>query len=304
MDYDAIVKIDLHVHSTASDGTFTPAEILARAKQLGLAAVAITDHDSIAGSRAALAHGLPPGLKFLTGVEISAGPPPTFPHKGSLHILGYGFALDDPNLKAALLQLQEARQNRNPEILARLKKIGIHLTLEEVSAHAGEGQLGRPHIGRLMVAKGIVPSMDAAFDLYLGKGKPAYVDKYRIPCEHAIELIRKAGGVAVLAHPGLLQPPGAQPDAIPGLVETLVAQGLEGLEVYYPDHTLDQTSGYIALAERHGLLLTGGSDFHGKMQDDIEMGTGKGTLQIPFELFERLNQRITGNRLREGMARA
>ncbi len=295
MDYDAIVRIDLHVHSTASDGTLSPIGIIEQAEKIGLGAVAITDHDSIEGIRETLQYNISPPLKLLTGVEISAAPPTTFPHKGSLHILGYGFRLDDRVLNDALLTLQESRKNRNPEILARLKKIGITLSMDEVRMEAGEGQLGRPHIARLMRTKGIVSTIDEAFERYLGKGKPAYVDKYRIPCATAIEIIRNAGGVAVLAHPGLLgtDTRGKELDA---LVSTLTECGLGGIEVYYPAHSSTQTNAYIAMAERYGLLLTGGSDFHGTMQDGIDMGSGNGTLRIPFVLYEKLQAAIEATR--------
>ncbi|MFZ5573279.1 MAG: PHP domain-containing protein [Thermodesulfobacteriota bacterium] len=295
MGYDAIVRIDLHLHSTASDGTFTPLQLIRRAEQLGLGAIAITDHDAIEGCREAFRHAPLPRLKLLSGVEISTEPPALLPHKGSLHILGYGFRLEDAALNTALSTLQEARKNRNPEILSRLKKIGIHLSMEEVRLETGDGQLGRPHIARLMVAKGIVATIDEAFDRYLGKGKPGYVDKYRIPCADAIRIIRDAGGIAVLAHPGLLktEPAGNEMEI---LIDQLTAWGLEGLEVYYPAHSPMHTDTFIALAERHGLLLTGGSDFHGALQDDIDMGTGDGTLNVPFELYEKLMNAIASIR--------
>nr|MCU0585693.1 PHP domain-containing protein [Desulfobacterales bacterium] len=176
MEYKPDTPIDLHIHSTASDGTFTPTEILAMAVRAGLGAIAITDHDSIAGSREALLEGVPPGLGFLTGVEISAEPPPSYPGSGSIHILGYAIRLDDPELNRALEKLQEARKNRNPEIIRNLKRLGIPISLEEVVREAGEGQPGRPHIAALLVKKGVVGSIDEAFDRYLGNGKPGYVD--------------------------------------------------------------------------------------------------------------------------------
>lgn len=192
MDYNNNATIDLHIHSTASDGTFSPAEILALAQDLNLAAIAITDHDTVNGSKEALGIGVPPSLKFLTGVEISAAPPPSFPYSGSFHILGYSIKIDDPLLNKTLATLQEARKNRNPEIIGRLNSMSVAVSMDELLNEVGDGQLGRPHIARLMVKKGYVESIKEAFDKYLGKGKPAYVDKYRIDCSSAIEVILEA----------------------------------------------------------------------------------------------------------------
>jgi predicted metal-dependent phosphoesterase TrpH len=281
--------IDLHIHSTASDGTLSPSEIIDLALRLHLGAIAITDHDSIAGSREALLCGIPEELGFLTGVEISAEPPPSYGGAGSIHILGYGLRLDDPELNRALERLQDARKDRNPEIIARLNKLGISIRLEEVEKEAGDGQPGRPHIAKLLVKKGVVKTVDAAFDRFLGDGKPAYVDKFRIESSQAIALINTAGGIPVLAHPCLLQlEKGEQLDEI--LVE-MISMGLKGLEVYFSHHSPEQTRRYAELARRHDLLMTGGTDFHGDIQPEIQMGFGKGDLHIPFALYERLIER-------------
>ena len=288
MEFSRHGSIDLHIHTTASDGTLTPQEIISYAHQLKLKAIAITDHDTVAGSREALRNGIPPSIKFLTGVEISATPPPFYPGSGSFHLLGYSIRLNDPILNQTLEKLQQARKNRNPTIISRLNKLGISITLDEVRKEAGEGQLGRPHIGQLMVKKGVVPSIDAAFDQFLGNGRPAYVDKQRVECFKAIEMIRDAGGVPVLAHPGLLDY--RDENHLDELIANLKIAGIEGLEVYYSEHTPNQTRLYTALAHRHGLLMTGGSDFHGDIQPEIEMGSGRGDLIVPYELFERLIQ--------------
>jgi hypothetical protein len=289
LEYKPDTPIDLHIHSTASDGTFTPTEILAMAVRAGLGAIAITDHDSIAGSREALLEGVPPGLGFLTGVEISAEPPPSYPGSGSIHILGYAIRLDDPELNRALEKLQEARKNRNPEIIRNLKRLGIPISLEEVVREAGEGQPGRPHIAALLVKKGVVGSIDEAFDRYLGNGKPGYVDKSRIECSRAIELINTAGGIPVLAHPCLLE---LETEAqIEELLQELIVMGLKGLEVFFTDHTAEQTRRFAELAARHQLLMTGGTDFHGATLPDVRMGVGKGSLHVPYAIYERLIER-------------
>jgi len=288
LEFSRHVSIDLHIHTTASDGTFTPEQVVSHAHQLKLKAIAITDHDTVAGSKEALRSGVPHSLGFLTGVEISSTPPPSYPGSGSFHLLGYSIRLDDPNLNRTLEKLQQARKNRNPAIINRLNKLGISITLDEVRKEAGEGQLGRPHIAQLMVKKGVVASIDEAFDQFLGTGKPAYVDKQRVECFKAIEIILDAGGVPVLAHPGLLDY--KTEDQLDELVGKLKKAGIQGMEVYYSGHTQDQTRLYAELAQRHGLLMTGGSDFHGAIQPEIEMGSGQGDLIVPYELFEKLIQ--------------
>ncbi|MFQ5484935.1 MAG: PHP domain-containing protein [Desulfobacterales bacterium] len=290
MDYKKNVNIDLHIHSSASDGTLSSSEILVQALKQNLGAIAITDHDSIEGSREAISAGIPSSIKFLTGVEISATPPPGFVCPGSFHILGFGINLNDVILNRTLEMLQKARRNRNPQILERLNRLGMMISLKEVESNVREGQIGRPHIADLMVKKGFVKSSDDAFDRYLGKGKPAYIDKFRIDSACAIETIAKAGGIAVLAHPFLLNI--AQDEIMEDLIVTLKTMGLKGLEVYYPAHTPEYIDHYAALARRHDLLMTGGSDFHGLLKPGIQMGSGTGNLNIPFELYERIAEQI------------
>ncbi len=288
MEFSSNVSIDLHIHTTASDGTYTPEQVISHAHRLNLKAIAITDHDTVAGSKEALHSGIPPSLGFLTGVEISSTPPPFFPGSGSFHLLGYSIRLDDPKLNRTLEKLQQARKNRNPAIIKRLNELGISIALDEVLKEVGQGQLGRPHIAQLMVKKKVVASIDEAFDQLLGTGKPAYVDKKRVECFKAIEIIRDAGGVPVLAHPGLLD--FKNENQIDELIGNLKKAGIQGVEVYYSEHTPDQTRLYAELAKRHNLLMTGGSDFHGAIQPEIEMGSGHGDLIVPFELFEKLIQ--------------
>jgi hypothetical protein len=289
LEYKSDTSVDLHIHSTASDGTLTPAQLLAMAVQLNLGAIAITDHDSIAGSREALLEGIPAALGFLTGVEISAEPPPSYPGSGSIHVLGYAIRLDDPELNRALEKLQEARKSRNPEIVDRLKRLGIEISLEEVEREAGEGQAGRPHIATLLVKKGVATSIDDAFDRFLSSGRPGYADKFRIECSQAITLINAAGGIPVLAHPCLLEL--ETEDQLEELLQEMIAMGLKGLEVFFTDHTADQTRRFAALARRHELIMTGGTDFHGETLPNVRMGTGKGNLHVPYALYERLIER-------------
>ena len=286
MACESCSKIDLHIHSSASDGSLTPAEILDMALSLNLGAIAITDHDTVEGSRNALAIGIPSSLKFLSGVEISAGPPPEYPIHGSLHILGYGFEPDDPDLNRLLEKLQVARNERNPRIIQKLNDLGIALSLDDVRREAKDSQLGRPHIATGLVKKGVVSSYEEAFVRYLGNGKPAYVDKYRVPCQEAIHAIRSAGGLAVLAHPGLIRE--LDPPSLELLVTALVPMGLGGIEVFYPQHHASTTAQLANLARQTGLLQTGGSDFHGNINPDVRMGTGRGNLNVPYSIYENI----------------
>jgi predicted metal-dependent phosphoesterase TrpH len=286
--------IDLHVHSNASDGSLSPRELALRAQGLGLAAFAITDHDTLDGVRALQDAGLPAGLHFLPGIEISASAHQDFPCFGSMHILGYGIRSSCPELQAQLDRLQAARRCRTPQILARLNALGIAMTMEEVCAICEEGQVGRPHIAQALVRKGVVADIDQAFERLLGTGKPAYVDKYRIPCQKALDIIREAGGLAVLAHPALIKPQGSW--QLKDLVARLSTEGLQGLEVFYPGHSPAQTRIFQQLAQRYGLLVSGGSDFHGEVTPGIEMGLGRGDLCVPFEIFERLTEALASNR--------
>lgn len=288
MDYNHRPGIDLHIHSSASDGSLTPFEILQLAQKLNLGAIAITDHDSLEGSKEAFRAGIPSSIKFLSGVEISAAYPPFFSRSGSMHLLGYAIRLDDSDLNQILNKLRQARKNRNPEILKRLEKLGYSLTLDEIRKVAGEGQLGRPHIARAMVQKGYVATMDEAFDNFLGTDKPAYVNKYRIEFIQAVEAITGAGGIPVLAHPGLL---GIDNEStLKQFIGNLRDIGIRGIEVYYPEHTTRQMKTYAELARRFDLLITGGTDFHGKMMPKIKMGSGMGNLFVPYELYEKLIQ--------------
>jgi 3',5'-nucleoside bisphosphate phosphatase len=283
---DPLAGIDLHVHSTASDGTLTPSEILALAVQLGLKAVAITDHDTLSGSAAAMAGGIPPTLKFLTGIEISAAAPAGYGIAGGVHILGYGIDLGNAALNALIDVLQTARKNRNPQIIARLNTLGMDLAAHELAPIVGDGVAGRPHIAQLMVNRGMVSSIDDAFDRFLGDGRPACVEKFRVPMADAIGAINQAAGVAVLAHPHVNTM--ADPDALEAFLLALKSMGLNGIEAIYPGHSQAETAEYRRLADKHSLLITGGTDFHGEVTPGIQMGSGDGHFHVPYSLYEAL----------------
>jgi 3',5'-nucleoside bisphosphate phosphatase len=278
--------IDLHIHSTASDGTFSPSEIVQLASRAGLKAIAITDHDTLEGSRQALAQGIPSPLHFLTGVEISAQPPAGCAANGSLHILGYGIDPNHGELDQTLNKFQQVRNERTHRILDRLQHLGMPLTMAQVMAEVGQGAASRPHVASAMVKAGIVADIDEAFQRYLSKGCPAYVGKERLSCPQTFELIQAAGGIPVLAHPCLIPCQGDR--ELADLVASLCKIGLKGIEAYYTEHSPQAVAQYIALAEKFGLAVTGGSDFHGRVTPHVQMGKGKGGLHVPYALFEKL----------------
>ncbi len=281
--------IDLHIHSTASDGTHSPNEIVEMAARAGLRAISITDHDTLDGTRAAYHSELPPGLGFITGVEISVQAPNKICNESSLHILGYGVDPDNTALCKALDKFQDVRKLRIHRIVERLQELGIALELEQVLKEAGDGAAGRPHVAEAMVKAGHATNINDAFDRYLGNGRPACVGKERMACRDAFDFIAGADGVPVLAHPYLVA--GGKPDCLVELLRHLCDLGLKGIEVYYPKHTKDAVHGYLDLAEKFNLSVTGGTDFHGALIPDILMGQGSGDLHVPFTLYEDLLSR-------------
>jgi 3',5'-nucleoside bisphosphate phosphatase len=287
LDYKEKAEIDLHIHSNASDGTLSPEEIICKALEIGLKALSITDHDTVEGAREALKIGIPNHIRFMPGVEISTAFPTNSGYHGSCHILGYGIRLNDFRLNDILSILQNARKNRNPEIINRLNALDIPITLDDIPGGSIEKRIGRPHIAQAMVERGFAGSISDAFDKYLGFGKPAYVEKYKIECTKAIDIIKHAGGLPVLAHPSLLKPKRGAP--FDNFLLFLKSNGLAGIEVFYSDHTPEDEEYFGHMAEKHNLLKTGGTDFHGEIRPDIQMGSGLGNLHIPYSVFRDLN---------------
>jgi hypothetical protein len=272
--------IDLHTHSTFSDGTLTPEELVAAGAAAGLFALALTDHDTGAGLPRFLAAAAAAGLRGVPGVEISAEPP-----SGSMHVLGYFVDPAEPRLAAKLAWIREGRADRNREILANLEKLGLPLAMEEVSAFAGADVVARPHFARAMVARGYVRDTQAAFDRFLAKGQPAYAERERLPPEEAFAAIRGAGGVPVLAHPFTLK---IGPDKLRTLLGGYRDAGLRGLEVIYPRHSQALRASYARLAVEFGLVATGGTDFHGALTPDLRLGAGYGDLDVPDSVIAQL----------------
>jgi predicted metal-dependent phosphoesterase TrpH len=273
--------VDLHLHTTASDGVLTPSGIVHYAKEKGLKAIAVTDHDTIDGNGEALDEGEKLGIEVIPGVEISA----QF-DLGSMHILGYFIDIGNRTLNEKLSLLQETRAQRNPRMVQKLRELGVEITYDEVQHASGGGQVGRPHFAQVLLKKGFVNTVQEAFSRYLGKGAPAYVDKFRFDPKEAIRLIREARGIPVLAHPFTLHIP--SPTQLKALLNELVELGLMGIEVYYPEHSEGQISLYESLAERYGLLVTGGSDYHGIEADKAEIGIGWRDMRLSYLMIEAM----------------
>ncbi|HEY6261635.1 MAG TPA: PHP domain-containing protein [Nitrospiraceae bacterium] len=273
-------RLDLHLHTTHSDGSLSPTDVLRLAHKARVTALAITDHDIVSGIPEAITAGAELGIEIIPGVEISS----SLGHS-ELHILGYCLRWQDPELNRRLSVLRESRHNRNPQIIERLRSLGLDVTYEEVRALAGTESVGRPHIARLLMDKKYVTSAKDAFDRYLAEGRPAYVARELPSPADAIAWIRAAGGVAVLAHPTWTKVSG---EGLNMLVTTLKSAGLGGVEVHYSTHTKRQTAEYLDMAKRLNLLVTGGSDFHGITKPDIEVGVGRGDLKVPERLLEPL----------------
>jgi len=273
--------VDLHLHTTASDGVLSPAEIVRYAKAKGLQAIAITDHDTIEGCEEGLREGERIGFEVIPGIEISAEHSP-----GSMHILGFFLDIHHPLLNERLEYLQKARAERNPKMVAKLNQLGIEITYEEVLKASGGGQVGRPHFANVLLEKKYVRNFQEAFERYLKKGAPAYVDKFRFSSKEALHFIHEAGGVAVLAHPNTLGVNGYS--ELEKLVLQLVAEGLKGIEVYYPEHSAVEVAQYKNLADRYSLLSTGGTDYHGIEKNELDIGVGRGEMKLPYSIVENM----------------
>lgn len=286
--------VDLHLHSNRSDGTDDPGRIPALAHAHGLAGIALTDHDTISGNDEFLAAAHALGVTAMAGVEISAAyvnPESQRAGDGEMHILGY-FPRWDAAAADVLTPLAAMRDNRhvrNPLIIDRLRAMGLDISYEEVCRHAACDVVGRPHIAAILLHKGYVKSAQEAFDRYIGDHAPAYVAKRIMAQDAAIDMIVRAGGVAVLAHPRTLRI--RQARTLTTLLEQLRGYGLAGIEAYYATHMTTETEQYCALAARLNLLVTGGSDFHGAHKPELKLGTGFGNLRVPDECFTGILQR-------------
>jgi len=263
---------DLHTHSSASDGVLSPTELVQLAKTEGLAAIAITDHDTISGLAAGIEAGRQLGISVIPGIELS-----TQLGDREIHILGYLLDYRDETFLSTLQIYTSARKSRGKKIIEKLKKLGIDLEWEEILHKAGEGSVGRLHIARALMEQGYVDSIEEAFHKYLNPGTPAFVPRLKLEPREAINLIKSVHGIPVLAHPGLLNSA--------KLIEELISLGLMGLEVYYPLHGPQEVEYFAALCKVRGLIATGGSDFHGIGSDNRKR---IGLASVNYEVIEQL----------------
>ena len=287
--------IDLHTHSTFSDGTLTPSEIILEAKKCQLKAIALTDHDTVAGNNEFLEAGKNSGVIPIAGVEISAKfshPENGLNKNGEMHILGF-FPDWNSDTEIAMVSLAEIRRNReirNPLIIEKLQKLGCDISYKEVQDFANNCVVGRPHIAAVLEKKGFVKNFKDAFDKFLAKDAPAFVPKQIFSPEVAINLINNAGGISVLAHPGSLKI--SNEGKFRWFLEYLIDCGIKGIEAYSVSESESETQKYLRLADDYNLIVTGGTDFHGSHKPDIKLGYGFGGLNIPDSCLESLKLEI------------
>jgi hypothetical protein len=267
------LEADLHVHTIYSDSTFSPREVISTAHEAGLSCIAITDHDSVGGVEEAIKYGHQLGIEVIPGVELTAEHNDT-----EIHILGYFVDYDNSWFQDRLKHLRESRRKRFFQMVEKLKKFNISLDAEKIIRQNPFASIGRLHLAQELYRKGYVSSIKDAFRLYIGEGKPCYVKKERLTPQEAITMIRKLGGVSVLAHPYLM--------GDDNIITLLVKEGIEGIEVYHSEHPLSAQIRYMSMAQNYNLLMTGGSDCHG-------LGKGKvllGKVRISYNLVEKLKE--------------
>lgn len=284
MRWFSMDTIDLHTHSTFSDGTFTPLQLVKYAEEKGLKAFAITDHDTTEGIKEAKS--IETNVEVISGVEIS-----TRYDKKEIHIVGLYVNENDAALNKQLKYYREKRVTRNFEILEKLNSLGVDITIDDVKESCTGDVISRAHIAKALVSKGFVGSYTEAFDRYLGDNKCAYVPRETLNYEESMELITKAGGVPVLAHPLLYK---MSDTNLENMMVKLRQKGLKAVEVYYSTHSNSDTQHVMAMANRVGLIYSGGSDFHGATKPKIDMGTGMGKLAVPYEILEKIRGERNG----------
>lgn len=284
MRWFSMDTIDLHTHSTFSDGTFTPSQLVKYAEEKGLKAFALTDHDTTEGIKEAKS--IETNVEVISGVEIS-----TRYDKKEIHIVGLYVNENDAGLNKQLKYYREKRVTRNFEILEKLNSLGVDITIDDVKESCTGDVISRAHIAKALVSKGFVGSYTEAFDRYLGDNKCAYVPRETLNYEESMELITKAGGVPVLAHPLLYK---MSDTNLENMMVKLRQKGLKAVEVYYSTHSNSDTQHIMAMANRVGLIYSGGSDFHGATKPKIDMGTGMGKLAVPYEILEKIRGERNG----------
>lgn len=287
-----IRRCDLHTHTTCSDGTLTPSELVELARVQDISCIAVTDHDTLDGIEEAQDAGNRLGVEVIAGIEMSVLFEP-----GTLHILGYFIDRNSEKMKAGLAELQAARSRRNPKIIERLRATGLEISLAEVEAESGGGQIGRPHFAQVLVKKGYVRNVDEAFEKYLARGASAYVDKRTVASHGAIQMIEEAGGIAVLAHPKQLGLD-SQPKRFEAEIKRLASEGLKGIEVYSSCQSRSESARYRKIAGELDLLMTGGSDFHGEARKGVQLGWMGDGVAIPYETVDQMKRIILERKLK------
>ncbi len=275
------MSIDLHTHSTVSDGTLTPTELVKLAKEVGLDAIALTDHDTFSGVAEAMEAGKEFGIEVIPGCELSLDSPDG---AGWMHVVALWIPEDPEELKTAFDWIIEGRKTRNHEIIDILRTQGISITYEAVAARA-QGTIGRPHFAQELVSLGVCSSINEAFKVWIGDDGRAYVPKRKLKPKQALDILNNIGATSILAHPFAL---GLNFTKTEALVRELMKMGLDGMEVHYSEHNEAATKGFKEMAERLGLLISGGSDYHGTVKPKISLGKGKGGLHVPTELLEKM----------------
>ena len=276
--------IDLHLHSFYSDGTAAPSVLIDIAVQAGLHAISLTDHDTVEGIEEFFTYGRQYDLTLFSGLEVSA-----LHRQFSLHILGYGFDHRNRELIQWLKRLQDGRAERNRTIIDKLRKMGHNIRFDELKEISQCGQTGRPHIAKLLLKKGVVQSTDDAFSLYLRKGGPAFAERFAYSAAESIDMIHRAGGIAILAHPVFLE---QQTNALSLVIAELVERGLDGLEAYYPSHSPTLQKKLCSLAAKYQLVVTGGSDYHGKERTFSTLAGNSDGFCPPETLLEPIKDRL------------
>ena len=267
-------KIDLHIHSTASDGKLSPADVVRKSAERGLTVIALADHDTVDGIAPALAAAKAfPQLRIIPCIEVSTDVP-----DGEVHVLGYFIDYTDHKLKATLERMRHSRRERARGMVTKLGKLGIHIEWQRVQEIAGSGSIGRPHIAQAMLEKGYITSIKEAFTKYISRDGPAYVEREKMTPQEAVKLLLRTDGLPVLAHPLTINDPET-------MIIKLKTAGLIGIETYYNNYTTEEISKLVSLADRHGLITTGGSDYHGL---DNSTETMIGGADVPIESAEQL----------------
>lgn len=277
-------KVDLHTHSTASDGSYTPCGLVRHAAAEGLAAIALTDHDTVDGIEQAWVEGKKAGIEVIPGVEISTGQEP------EIHILGYFSYEKYRNMDSTLKFIREKRKERNPQIISKLQDMDIDIDYEDVARETGGEVMGRLHIARALCRKGYARDIQNAFECYLSEGKPAFAQRIKLTTKEGIWAISQAGGLPVLAHPIYLNRPAQQ---VEEFIHGLVPYGLKGIEVYYCENSVKETKFFERLAANLDMIPTGGSDFHGDNRPGVFIGRGRGNLEINYCILERIKSSLS-----------